>query len=52
VSARPEGRSQRGDVPADIADRVRCDTAHGRVQLKPGRAGEIANSRDPGPKLT
>ena len=40
-SAGPEGRRQRRDVSAEIADRVRRDSAHGCVQLKPGRAGEI-----------
>ena len=41
VRVRPESRRQHGDVPADVADRVRCDPAQKYVQLKPGRAGEI-----------
>jgi hypothetical protein len=46
-SAGPEGRRQRRDVPAEIADRARCEIAHGCVQLKPGRAGEIRTCFDP-----
>src|SRR2546430_5939328 len=38
---RAESRRQRGDVPAEVADGVLCDTAHAYVELKPGRAGEI-----------
>jgi hypothetical protein len=41
VRTRPQSRRQGGDVPAHIADRVRCDTAHGYVQTKPGREREI-----------
>ena len=38
VRMRPESRRQRGDMSANVADRVRCDPAQKYVQLKPGRA--------------
>jgi hypothetical protein len=28
VRTGPESRGHRGDVPAKVTDRVRCDTAH------------------------